>query len=256
MSPRLPVLLLAASLLKPAFCGADPASAGDTPPPSVARDIEILNQLLQKKKLPSTQAPAQAAPPATSSPPAPPRSSPPSRPPQPVTAPDAAAIAQMIDALDDEAEEARERARRALVKVGPPAVPDLIVATDDPEPRVRVAAVKALGAIGDPRAAEPLAALLDTPSKDLWGAVFEALRKLGSPALPALLDALEDSDPTVRRRAVRLLGRIRDHGAAEVLIAQLNRDRSTGVRVDIAEALGKIKDRAACDALLDALHDW
>ena len=47
-----------------------------------------------------------------------------------------------------------------------------------------------------------------------------------------------------------------DPGAAADPVALLNKDKSAGVRVEVAASLGMIKDRSACDALLDALHDW
>lgn len=251
----MPVLPMIALLLLSWASGLGPARAGDAPPPAVARDLEILNRLRQLRK---TTAPVRAQPPATA-PPAPQLAPPPATPvpaAQPEGDPDAARIAGLIAGLGDPAKGAREEARRILVKIGAPAVPDLILALDDAETRVRIEAAEALGAIRDPRAAEPLAGLLGDPSKELWGAVSRAFAGIGSPAVPALLDALSETDQTARRRAVHALGRIRDPGSAESLIALLNKDRSTGVRVEIAAALGKIRDRAACDALLDALHDW
>jgi len=256
--PPLIVLVLAAWA-----AGVDPARAGDAPPPAVARDIEILNRMLQQRKAatatpapPPSAAPLPAPAPSSPAPSAPAPSSRPANAPQPVAAPDAARIAQLIAGFGEEEREARDAARRELVKIGTPAVPDLLIALEDSEMRVRVEAAKALGAIKDPRAAEPLAELLDEPSSEFSDAVYHALPRLGSLAVPAIVDALENSDSLARRRAVRLLGFIGDPAGAEPLIALLNKDRSTGVRVDIAEALGKIKDRAACDALLDALHDW
>ena len=142
------------------------------------------------------------------------------------------------------------------MKIGAPAVPDLIVALDNDDPLARLEVIAALGSIKDPRAAQPLAELLEIPSKDLWDAVYRALVRIGAAAEPALLDALGSPDWIARWRAVHLLGRIRGPRAAEALVELLNKDRSTGVRVEIATALGSIKDRTACDALLDALHDW
>jgi HEAT repeat protein len=136
------------------------------------------------------------------------------------------------------------------------AVPALIDALGDPEPKARLEAVKMLGELGDPRAAEPLADLLGDPSKTMWDALWTALRSLRKHVAPALIASLASNDQTIRRRAAELMGSIRDARFTEPLIEQLNKDRSTGVRVQIAEALGRIKDRAACEALLDALHDW
>ena len=122
--------------------------------------------------------------------------------------------------------------------------------------RVRVSAVTLLGKTKDPRAVEPLAELLDTPSKPLWDALWDAFWSLRASAAPALIEALDSNDDTVRWRAVALMGSSRDPRFTEPLIDALNKDPDTGVRVKIAATLGKIGDRQACEALLDALHDW
>lgn len=263
--------------------GSEPALADDPPQPpaAVARDIEILNRMLQQRKNatsnqtpspPSQPAPAvqpatqPAAQPATQ-PAAQPTSQPTVRPAnqpanqpaaqpaaQPATVADAR-IAKLIAGLDDESMPAREKARGELVKIGKPAVPDLLIALEDAETRGRVGAAMALGAIKDPRAAEPLVGLLYASSSDLRGAVYQAIPALGPPAVPALLDALDKPGNTERTVIVRMLAEIGDHGATEALVALLRRDPSTGFRMEVASALGRIKDRTACDALLDALRD-
>jgi HEAT repeat protein len=237
------VLLLFVFMLGACRPGVEPARAGDAPPPAVARDIEVLNRMLRQRQAASS---IQAPPPSTQ----------PARKPQPAPDAGAARVAQLIAGLGDEAKEVRDQARRDLVKIGGPAVPSLLIALDDTELRVRIAAAEALGALKEPRAAEPLAGRLRETSRELWAAVYRAFLGIGPAAVPALLDALERTDSTVRWKAVHLLGEIRDPVAAEALVALLNKDRSTGVRVEIAAALGRIGDRAACDALLDALHDW
>ena len=221
--------------------GVLPGWAGETPPEAVARDIELLNRMLQQRKV---NAPVPAPSPADLPTP------------QPEPAAPAAGTVELIAGLADEDKAAREEKQRALVRIGRPAVPELIEALEDGPLRVRTAAAWVLGRIKDPRGAEALAALLEDPSHEIWEAAYHALVKFGRAAEPALLDALGDPDDLVRWKAVHLLGRIRGPGASEALIALLNKDRSTRVRVEIGTALGRIKDRAACDALLDALHDW
>ncbi len=253
---HLPPLILL--LLGVWAAGVAPARAGDAQPPAaIARDLEMLNRMLQQRKA-SSSTPARP-------PVAPPPSAAPAPTPAPVQPPrvtesapgaDDAAIAQLIAALADDAKEARAQARQKLVKIGAPAVPELIEALDDTELRVRIEAAEALASLKDPRAAEALAGLLGDPARQLWPSVYRALREIGPPAVPALLDALDKHDSNARWKAVNLLGAIQTPGAAEALVELLNKDRSTGVRVEIAAALGKIKDRTACDALLDALHDW
>lgn len=226
-------------------------AAPAAPSPAVQRDMEIVNRRLRERQQKQGGAPAQAGPaaPATSAPPA-------SPPPPAGPAPSAAAIDTAVARLADESPEVRRAAERELKAAGAAAVPALIDALEGKEERVRISAVAVLGKTKDPRAVEPLSELLDTPSKPLWDALWDAFWSLRQSAAPALIDALDSNDDTVRWRAVALMGSSRDSRFTEPLIATLNKDPDTGVRVDIATTLGKIGDRLACEALLDALHDW
>lgn len=58
-----------------------------------------------------------------------------------------------------------------------------------------------------------------------------------------------------RVMAARALGARGDAGAVAALAAALSKEKFYGVRMEIAEALGKTKSRAAVDALVQALQD-
>jgi len=73
-------------------------------------------------------------------------------------------------------------------------------------------------------------------------------------AVPALIEALDDSGNGVRREAAKALGFIKDARAATSLLEALS-DRDTNVRMYAAYALGEIKDARAAPALLKALGD-
>lgn len=73
-------------------------------------------------------------------------------------------------------------------------------------------------------------------------------------AVPALIEALDDSESDVRREAAKALGFIKDARAVPSLIESLS-DRDTNVRLYAAYALGEIKDAEAAPALLKALND-
>jgi HEAT repeat protein len=85
----------------------------------------------------------------------------------------------------------RERARRALVKIGKPAVPPLINLISAPEKQLRWEACKALVSIKDPSAAGPLVNALRDDSMEIRWLAAEALIALGRKALPSLFAALE-----------------------------------------------------------------
>jgi HEAT repeat protein len=103
-----------------------------------------------------------------------------------------------------------------------------------------------------PLAIKPLVAVLgDDGVND--GAAF-TLIKIGKPAVPQLITALEDPEAKVRSMAVWTLGNIKDSAAVEALIRRL-RDAASDVRWRSAEALGDIGDLRAVKPLSAVLTD-
>lgn len=115
-------------------------------------------------------------------------------------------------------------------------------------------AASALVAIGRP-AFEPLTKALRGPA---WIARKNAAWALGaldsSEAVPALIEALKDTDAGVREQAAWALGAIGDRRAVDGLIAALG-DAAPGVRKQAAWALGALGDRRAVTALTKSLKD-
>ena len=74
-----------------------------------------------------------------------------------------------------------------------------------------------------------------------------------SAAVPRLIVLLDDSDEWVRRAAARSLGEIRDERATDGLIAHLS-DREWRVRETTAWALGEMKEKSAVEALCNLLQ--
>jgi HEAT repeat protein len=99
-----------------------------------------------------------------------------------------------------------------------------------------------------------LVQLLGSFSEDLRGGAAEALRKIGPPAVAALLVAAKSSDATIRAGAVRALGGIQSPPAQSATIAAL-KDPDAGVRIEAARGLGELKDTASIPALLAAFSD-
>jgi HEAT repeat protein len=127
-------------------------------------------------------------------------------------------------------------------------------ALKDEDWQVRQAAAEALGKIGSPA----VPALLEALKDGNWRArkaAAEALGKIGDrQALPALLEALKDRDEDVLRVAAEALGKIGDPQAVPALMEAL-KDRDGDVRRAAAGALGSIGDRQILPALLNALKD-
>jgi HEAT repeat protein len=120
----------------------------------------------------------------------------------------------------------RCRALMAAARVGGPGVYEamLRLASDDDE-RVRFDAQVALGILGDERAIPVLAARLKAgPRQDEDGQpAAMGLERFGEAALPALLEAAGDADPTCRLIALNVLANLGSHEAVEA-VRRLTRD--------------------------------
>ncbi|MGD1047820.1 MAG: HEAT repeat domain-containing protein [Candidatus Krumholzibacteriaceae bacterium] len=121
-----------------------------------------------------------------------------------------AAAAALIDALSDISPEVRAKAAGALGKIKEDrAVYRLLeLLVSDPAPFVRVKASQALGIIGHPAVIDYLINTLKDPEWWVRVRAVEALEKLGEKAVAALLPALEDEDPEVRKRSAMALERM------------------------------------------------
>jgi len=168
---------------------------------------------------------------------------------------DANAVPALLSALRGEFYTVRGRAARALGAIGDQqTVRPLLEALKDPELEVRTEAVKAVGKFKNPETFDNMAdLLLEDPQIEVrqaaamalsetrhpqavpylvlalrdpfwWyereGAaelLLKAIEGLGTLAVEALLEALTDSEGTVRRYAARLLGQIHDPSAIQPL---------------------------------------
>jgi HEAT repeat protein len=138
------------------------------------------------------------------------------------------AVPALLEALKDPELEVRIEVVKALGKFKLPEtfekMADLLL--EDPQIEARQAAASALGGTGDPRAIPYLMFALRDPfwwyeREQAADALLEAIAGMGTSAVDLLLEALNDSEGTVRRYAVRLLGRIQDRRAIQPLGAVL-----------------------------------
>jgi len=195
---------------------------------------------------------------------------------------DARAVEPLIQALKDKDSDVREKAAEALGKIGDTrAVEHLFQALkDDKDWDVRGKAAEALGEIGEP-AVEPLIQALKDEDSVVRRIAAEALGKTGDKrAVERLIQALKDKDEywVVRERAAEVLDEMgwepRDdtekvyylivkqewlpelgESAVEPLIQAL-KDKYSEVGIRAAEALGKIGDKRAVEAVIKYLFEF
>jgi HEAT repeat protein len=158
-----------------------------------------------------------------------------------------------LRALRDRDVRVRRQAACALGHFGDNrAVEPLVAALRDPGMEVAWCALRSLGALRDQRALAAIITVLRT-SSDIYcrQAAADALGQFDGPEPSrALLDALKDPSPFVRRDVARALGRIGDSLAVPALrqVAEqdaepTNRSGSTGVRDAAMHALRQIEER-------------
>ncbi len=141
------------------------------------------------------------------------------------------------------------------------AVAALVELMDDGSEDVRVVAARSLAAIGDPRAVEALTAALSDSSRWTATTVATNLIEMGPAAVPTLIDIASAADSGGRGQydaavtAIRVLGEIRDPRAETVLIRLLSEGAELNARARAAAALGAVGGPLAPPALRAALLD-
>src|SRR5262249_40716440 len=125
-----------------------------------------------------------------------------------------AAAPALIDALNDDDPEVRDKADFALFEMGSVAVPFLLHGLTRDEPRIRSAVAETLGSI------------LPRPRT----------------AVPALIKALKDKDAVVRLKTVQALGAIADSTAIPSLLSIHQDDADMHVRDAVLVALLNYED--------------
>jgi aminopeptidase N len=122
--------------------------------------------------------------------------------------------------------------------------------------RGRWLAAEALAKTDDPVSIEALAARLRDEA-EAWMVRAEAADALGRirarECFAALKQALDVKHPKVRRAVVAAIGRFRTTAAVEALEPKALRDESYVVEAEAARALGKTRQAAAFDTLIDVM---
>ncbi len=123
----------------------------------------------------------------------------------------------------------------------------------DKDQGVVMRAAAYLGESGDAMAAPPLIDMLDHQEPSLRFVVSKALVELGPAAVPALIDALKDKNPTVVSSAVEILAKIGDPRAVVPLSSLLKQHRTDDIGLAIISALGVLGGKEVAPALIEML---
>ena len=148
---------------------------------------------------------------------------------------DSRAVAPLITLLDDPDSYVRSRASIALGSIGEPALPGLLASLSSPDPAIRAAVISALGGIGSDQVIPPLIDALFDPVDMVSLEAAMSLAKIGSPAIPPLLEALTSASPE-DLRALLL-----DRGLAEA-ITGICADADSNQRMQLASSLEELAD--------------
>ena len=173
--------------------------------------------------------------------------------PPPTENPLADAVDPLIAALQDDNKSVRSSSAEALGYIGDArAIEPLITSLKDKEEYVRGEAARALGTYPDASVVESLMVALRDESSYVRSMSANSLEKIGTPAVPMLLLALENTDLSIRIVAAKLLAGIGDPQTIPNLLRVFQEDEHDAMRLAAALALGGVNTQAL-DLLLIAV---
>ena len=144
-----------------------------------------------------------------------------------------------------------------LQDIGSPGIKDILAAAGDSKTpsAVKIQLVRIIGDIGDASASDGLEKLQNSISDEgLKMEINTALYLLGNEASEQkIIDGLTDSNVVVRRAAAKSMVYLKEHPTAKMIEAL--KDTDDTVRMDIAIALRKYPDAGAVDNLIAILSN-
>jgi HEAT repeat protein len=164
------------------------------------------------------------------------------------------AIGPLIAALHDKGQNVATYAANALAEIGSSALRPLIEAYQDPDPEVRAAAVQAFGQMDDPGSVDPLIMALGDEDIQIRKVAINYLEEKADPrVVDALIPLLKD--PAVQVEVAGALGHLKDPRAFEPLIAALNSlDSTSGNGYSFVQALLQFDDSRIIQPLIGAFR--
>ncbi len=96
----------------------------------------------------------------------------------------------------------------------------------DPSPEVRQCAALGLAGKADESATQPLLHALNDPDGMVGSLAMTALIKIGSAAVPSLIETVKEGKQSARILALRALAEIKDHRAIPIMMKVMGEDSS------------------------------
>jgi len=137
---------------------------------------------------------------------------------------DVAAIPALLDLANSSNVDTRWWALRALASTPHSRTEWLLPFLKDPAPEVRQCAALGLAIKPDESAAESLVHALSDEDSMLGSLAANALVKIGSAAVPSLIEAVKIGGQSQRIHALRALAEIRDHRAIPIMMQVMQED--------------------------------
>ena len=134
------------------------------------------------------------------------------------------AIPALLDLTAAADVDTRWWAVRALSQSPHVSTGQLIPFLNDAAPEVRQCAALGLAAKPDGSATQPLVRALNDVDSLVCNLAAHALVKIGKPAVPSLIEAVDHESQAVRIRAIRALAEIRDYRAIPALMRVIEED--------------------------------
>lgn len=161
---------------------------------------------------------------------------------------------KLIKQLSHNDASVRRLAAEGLALADERAIYPLIRALRDDNPGVQDASIQSLISIGGEVTAYMVTPLLRDEIPFIRNAAIVILRALGQVSIPCLYGLLNDKDDDIRKFALDLLGEIREGVPFERIIPLL-KDQNPNVRASAANALGMIGQRECIPYLIEGIHD-
>jgi HEAT repeat protein len=137
---------------------------------------------------------------------------------------DDAAIPALLDLTKTSDVDVRWWALRALASTPHCGAELLISFLNDPAPEVRQCAALGLAIKADASATEPLVRALSDEDSMTSSLAANALIKIGTAAVPSLIEAVKTGKQSQRIHALRALAEIKDHRAIPVMMQVMQED--------------------------------